>query len=89
MQTRMLSMGFTMSTRRRSALRIDVARIEGDMLDRGWNASDLARESGLSCSRVSRFLSGEHRTPQTLAKVAEALGRRPSDYASVGIGASA
>ena len=39
-------------------LRID--RIKALMQERGWNASELARQMGISKSEVSRMLQGKH-----------------------------
>jgi transcriptional regulator with XRE-family HTH domain len=78
-----------MSTTKRATIKVDVTRIEADLLERGWNASDLARRSKLSRSRVSRFLSGEHQSAKTLARIAKSLGRTPSHYASIEAGVAA
>jgi transcriptional regulator with XRE-family HTH domain len=61
-------------------LRFDVEKLQWDIAERGWMATDLARESGVSHMTVSRFLSGEIQTPRTAAKFAAALGKTVRRY---------
>lgn len=64
-------------------MQVDTAQIVADMLDRGWNQSEMSRRSGVHESTLSRFIAGEHQTAKTLKRIAKALGRKPSDYSSV------
>lgn len=52
----------------------DTAKMQGDMAERGWLNTDLARVAGVSDMTVTRFLRGEQQTARTAKKLAEALG---------------
>lgn len=54
--------------------RIDVDALRRDMEAKGLMARDLARRAGVSDATVSRFFSGESRTPRTAKVLARALG---------------
>lgn len=56
------------------ASRFDVAKLLDDVAARGWLQTDLARAAGVSNMTVTRFLRGEHQTPRTAQKLAQALG---------------
>lgn len=62
--------------------RYSVDRIVADMALRGWNNSDLARAAGVSSMTIGRFLSGQHQTPGTAARIAQALDRPLRRYFS-------
>ena len=72
-----------MSSPQRPTVQVDTAQIITDMLDRGWNQAELARQSGVNEGTLSRFLRGDGQTPKTLAQIATTLGRKPSEYAVV------
>ena len=63
-----------------SALDYDVDLIRADAAARGWVATDLARAAKLSDQTVSQFFQKKNRSARTLAKLANALGRKPSRY---------
>lgn len=52
-------------------------RLRFELSRRGWSASDLARESGVSGPTVSAALAGRPIAPQSLRLMASALGRVP------------
>lgn len=51
-------------------------RVKRAMFDRGWNQTDLVRESGVDKNTISAFLTGKTDRPatRTLAKIEDALG---------------
>ena len=49
------------------------ARLAADIAGAGWLPIDLARASHVSHMAVSRYLSGERRTPRMAKKLATAL----------------
>lgn len=61
-------------------VRFDVAKMRGDLAERGWLPTDLARAADLSDMTVSRFLKGERNNPRTTEKLAKALGRSIRRY---------
>lgn len=61
-------------------VQFDVAKMRGDMAEKAWLPTDLARAAGVSDMTVSRFLNGERRNPRTAQKLAKALGRRIRRY---------
>lgn len=63
-----------MRTMQRKSFSYDVATLMADMAEKGWLPTDLARVAEVSDMTVSRFLSGERRTPRTAKKLADALG---------------
>ena len=58
----------------------DVTLMREDTRARGWLPIDLARKARVSHMTVSRFFSGERRTPRTAKKLAAALGQPLSRY---------
>ena len=52
----------------------NVVLLRNDIAAKGWLPTDLARRARVSDMTVSRFLSGERRTPRTAKKLARALG---------------
>lgn len=73
-----------MSKTARSSAKTDAAYNVGlmrdDMVMKGWLAIDLARAAKVSHMAVSRFLSGERRTPRMAKRLAKALGKSISRY---------
>lgn len=60
--------------------RYDVALMQRDMAERGWQASDVAASADCAVSTVTRFLNGEFQTPRTAKKIAGALRRSVKRY---------
>lgn len=54
-----------------------IEQLRRHMLQRGWNAADLARESRLSQATVSAALAGRPVAPSSLSLIAKALLRVP------------
>ncbi len=54
-------------------------RLRQEMTRRGWNASDLARESHLSQATISAALAGRSIAAGSLALIARALSRVPAN----------
>lgn len=54
----------------------DLDKLKGDLRERGWLPTDLAKAAGLSDMTVSRFLSGARQNPRTALRLAEALGHK-------------
>lgn len=52
-------------------------RLRLEMARRGWSATDLAREAGVSRPTVSAAMSGKAVAARTLGLVAAALARAP------------
>lgn len=69
-----------MQQRRVKVVTFDTARLEQDMADRGWMATDLARRAKAGEASVSRFLRGQQQTARMLARLAKALGFSPRRY---------
>lgn len=51
-----------------------------DMARREWNGSDLARAAKLSPMTVSRVLNDQRHNPETVGKLARALGHTIDRY---------
>lgn len=58
----------------------DVARMQADMVAKGWQPVDLATKAGVAPSSVTRFFSGEFQTPRMAKRLSKALGRGPAYY---------
>jgi transcriptional regulator with XRE-family HTH domain len=56
------------------------ATVKQLMAERGWSASELARQAGLGTDNISRYLSAKY-VPgaKHLAKMAEAFGVQPAE----------
>lgn len=55
-------------------------RLYKEIMQRGWNQSELARQAGLTRDSVSTYIRGRaFPTPKSLQALAEALGLRPAD----------
>ncbi|HXD82335.1 MAG TPA: helix-turn-helix transcriptional regulator [Candidatus Acidoferrum sp.] len=52
---------------------IDPARLDRQLARRGWNATDLARASGISVGTISAARRGRPVSNATLGKIAHAL----------------
>lgn len=63
-----------MRTVRPAPFSYDIGKLQVDMAEKGWLPTDLARIAEVSDMTVSRFLSGERRTPRTAKKLATAMG---------------
>lgn len=51
-----------------------------EIVSRGWNQSDLARRADLPRDAISTYIRGRSMpTPQSLAKLAKALGKAPAE----------
>lgn len=61
-----------------SAARLSRERLDRELACRGWNASDLAREAGLSAATVSATRRGARIAPMTLRKIVMALLKAPT-----------
>lgn len=53
---------------------LDATRIRRRTALRGWLRKDLAKESGVSLSRVSAAFNGKPVSPPNAKKIADALG---------------
>lgn len=60
--------------------RYDADKIRDDMALRGWNASELGRQAGVSQHIMSRFLRGIYQTPANAIAIAAALGYPSKRY---------
>ena len=58
----------------------DVDQVRIDVALKGMNQSDLAKRARLSRMTISRFLSGQNKSPSTAKKVARALGQTVKRY---------
>lgn len=56
---------------------MDPARLDRELARRGWNATDLARASGISVGTISRAQRGRPASKATLGKIAGALPAAP------------
>jgi len=56
--------------------------IWSDLQKKGWTKADLAINSGLQPSLLTRFFKGTELDVPTLAIIAKALGREPGDFLS-------
>lgn len=57
--------------------RIHSARLDRELARRGWNATDLAKASGISVATISAARHGRPVANSTLCKIADALRRAP------------
>ncbi|HEY5033516.1 MAG TPA: helix-turn-helix transcriptional regulator [Candidatus Dormibacteraeota bacterium] len=57
--------------------RMHLARLERELARRGWNATDLARASGISVATISAARHGQRVANSTLCKIANALLETP------------
>jgi transcriptional regulator with XRE-family HTH domain len=53
------------------------AQLDRELARRGWNASDLAKASGVSVATISGARRGRPVANATLCRIAEALQRAP------------
>jgi lambda repressor-like predicted transcriptional regulator len=65
---------FRMEERSRPSAAYDLQVLVADIAAKGWMNTDLARAAGISDKTVSRFLTREHQTAKTIARIAKALG---------------
>jgi transcriptional regulator with XRE-family HTH domain len=56
---------------------MDPNRLDRELARRGWNATDLAKASGISVGTISAARRGRPVSNATLSKVAEALRAAP------------
>jgi transcriptional regulator with XRE-family HTH domain len=56
---------------------MDPNRLDRELARRGWNATDLAKASGISVGTISAARRGRPVSNATLCKVAEALRAAP------------
>ena len=57
--------------------RMHPARLDRELARRGWNATDLAKASGISVATISAARNGRPVANSTLCKIAEALLKAP------------
>lgn len=57
--------------------RMHPARLDLELARRGWNATDLARASGISVATISAARHGRPVANSTLTKIADALLKAP------------
>jgi transcriptional regulator with XRE-family HTH domain len=57
--------------------RMHPARLERELARRGWNASDLAKASGISVATISAARHGRAVANSTLCRIADALMNAP------------
>lgn len=63
-----------MRTPRPQSFYYDIEKLQADMAEKGWLATDLARAAEMSDSTVHRFLTGHYQTARAIRKMATALG---------------
>jgi len=56
---------------------MDPTRLDRELARRGWNATDLAKASGISVGTISAARRGRPVSNATLCKIAEALRTAP------------
>jgi transcriptional regulator with XRE-family HTH domain len=56
---------------------MDPARLDRELARRGWNATELARASGISVGTISAARRGRPVSNATLSRIAEALRAAP------------
>lgn len=56
---------------------MDPTRLDRELARRGWNATDLAKASGISVGTISAARRGRPVSNATLCKIAEALRDAP------------
>lgn len=59
------------------ATRMQPARLERELARRGWNATDLAKASGISVATISAARHGRPVANSTLCRIADALRQAP------------
>jgi DNA-binding Xre family transcriptional regulator len=57
--------------------RMHPARLDRELARRGWNATDLAKASGISVATISAARHGRPVANSTLCKIADALQKAP------------
>ena len=57
--------------------RIDPTRLDRELARRGWNATDLAKASGISVGTISAARRGRPVSNATVCKIADALRDAP------------
>ena len=57
--------------------RLDPARLDRELARRGWNATDLAKASGISVATISAARRGRPVSNASLCKIADALRNAP------------
>ena len=60
-----------------SGVRLDAARLEYELVRRGWDAADLARAAGVSQGTLSSARLGRRIKQRTLVRLAIALSKQP------------
>lgn len=60
-----------------SGVRLDAARLEYELVRRGWDAADLAEAAGVSQGTLSSARKGKRITKRTLIRLATALSKQP------------
>ena len=60
-----------------SGVRLDAARLEYELVRRGWDAADLARAAGVSQGTLSSARQGRRINQRTLIRLATALSSQP------------
>ena len=56
---------------------MDPSRLDRELARRGWNATDLAKASGISVATISAARRGRPVSNATLCKIADALRSAP------------
>jgi transcriptional regulator with XRE-family HTH domain len=56
---------------------MDPVRLDRELARRGWNATDLAKASGISVGTISAARRGRAVSNSTLCKIADALREAP------------
>ena len=57
--------------------RLDPVRLDRELARRGWNATDLAKASGISVGTISAARRGRAVSNGSLCKIADALSNAP------------
>jgi transcriptional regulator with XRE-family HTH domain len=57
--------------------RLDPVRLDRELARRGWNATDLAKASGISVGTISAARRGRAVSNASLCKIADALSNAP------------
>ena len=60
-----------------SGVRLEAARLEYELVRRGWDAADLARAAGVSQGTLSSARQGKRINQRTLIRLVVALSRQP------------
>jgi len=61
-----------------SGVRLDAARLEYELVRRGWDAADLAQAAGVSQGTLSSARQGRRINQRTLIRLATAMARQPA-----------